>query len=446
MIPPLVASFLLTIAASFLIGIGLRDYYEGEGKYDTFGTVRTFVFFGMLGFMLYQVPGIGAYVFLAGLAAIVPFLVVYYSNKVRQKKSPGLIGVLIALLTYAIGPVTLHQPHWFVVLFAVSILFVLHSKGRIRRFTDRLETGEVVTACKFLAIAGVVLPLIPAVAPTTGALAHVFTVLPLTPRQIWMAVVVTTTISYLGYVLQTYLYPRRGMLLTGLVGGVYSSTVAVLVLAKRSRRQPGNDRQATAAILLAVAMMYLRVLVLVAIFRTRDALKVAPVLLVLALLSAGYGLWVNRDAPPEAPAPVPEPPAAPVEGVPAVPAPPEPGEESFRKNPLEINSALFFALMFMAVSFATKYALLFFRESGLRAMSFIVGFTDITPFVVTVLQGNLGIGSDQVIQAVVIATASNNILKAVYTYIFGTRKTAHLAAAGMAGLVFLSMIYALFIV
>lgn len=443
MIPPLVASFLLTIAASFLIGIGLRDYYEGEGKYDTFGTVRTFVFFGMLGFMLYQVPGIGAYVFLAGLGAIVPFLVVYYSNKVRQKKSPGLIGVLIALLTYGIGPVTLHQPHWFVVLFAVSILFVLHSKGRIRRFTDRLETGEVVTACKFLAIAGVVLPLIPAVAPTQGALAHVFTVLPLTPRQIWMAVVVTTTISYLGYVLQTYLYPRRGMLLTGLVGGVYSSTVAVLVLAKRSKSQPGNDRQATAAILLAVAMMYLRVLVLVAIFRTRDALKVAPVLLILALLSAGYGLWVNRDAPHEAPAP--EPSAPPAEGA-VLPAPPEPGEESFRKNPLEINSALFFALMFMAVSFATKYALLFFREGGLRAMSFIVGFTDITPFVVTVLQGNLGIGSDQVIQAVVIATASNNILKAVYTYIFGTRKTANLAAAGMAGLVVLSMIYALFIV
>ncbi len=441
MIPPLVASFLLTIAASFLIGIGLRDYYEGEGKYDTFGTVRTFVFFGMLGFMLYQLPGIGPFVFLTGLAAIVPFLIVYYNNKVRQKKSPGLIGVLIALLTYAIGPVTLHQPHWFVVLFAVSILFVLHSKGRIRRFTDRLETGEVVTACKFLAIAGVVLPLIPATAPTTGALGHIFTVLPLTPRQIWMAVVVTTTISYLGYVLQTYLFPRRGMLLTGLVGGVYSSTVAVLVLAKRSKGQPGKDRQAAAAILLAVAMMYLRVLVLVAIFRTRDALRVAPVLLVLALLSAAYGLWINRDAPPE-PAPPADPPAPDAASAPLPPAP-EPGEESFRRNPLEINSALFFAAMFMAVSFSTKYALLFFKEMGLRAMSFIVGFTDITPFVVTVLQGDLGIDRTQVIQAVVIATASNNILKAIYTYIFGTRRTAHLAAAGMAGLVGLSLIYAL---
>ncbi|BDU73805.1 MgtC/SapB family protein [Mesoterricola silvestris] len=436
MIPPLVASFLLTLAASFLIGIGLRDYYEGEGKFDTFGTVRTFVFFGMLGFLLYQMPTVGPYVFTMGLAAIVPFLLVYYNNKVRQKKSPGLIGVLIALLTYTLGPITLLQPHWYVVLIAVSILFVLHSKGRIRKFTDRLETGEVVTACKFLAIAGVVLPLIPAVMPATGHLGRLFAVLPLTPRQVWMAVVVTTTISYFGYVLQTYLYPRRGLLLTGLLGGVYSSTVAVLVLAKRSRQQPGRERQAATAILLAVAMMYLRVLVLVAIFRTRDALKVAPALLVLAILSAAYGLWINRDM-----APDPTPAALPEEG--GIPAAPEPGEEALHRNPLEINSALFFAFMFVTVSFATKYALIFFKEMGLRAMSFIVGCSDITPFVVTVLQGNLGIGSGQILQAIIIATASNNVLKVFYTYLFGTRRTANLAATGMAGLIVLSLAYAL---
>ena len=295
MLPPQVAPFLLTLAISTLIGIGLRDYYESEKKFDTFGTVRTFVFFGMLGFMLYQIPGVGPIAFLLGMAAVVPFLLVYYSNKVRQKKSPGLIGVLIALLTYTTGPVALNQPHWFLVLFGVSILFVLHSKGKIRSFTDRLETGEVVTACKFLAIAGVVLPLIPALPPTVGAMGQIFSVLPVTPRQIWMAVVITTTISYLGYVLQTYLFPRKGLLLTGLIGGVYSSTVAVLVLAKKSKRHPGNDQETAAAILLAVSMMYLRLLVLVAIFRFSSALQVGPALLVLAGLSAGYALWTLRN-------------------------------------------------------------------------------------------------------------------------------------------------------
>ncbi len=440
MLPPQVAPFLLTLAISTLIGIGLRDYYESEKKFDTFGTVRTFVFFGMLGFMLYQIPGIGQIAFLLGMAAIVPFLLVYYSNKVSQKKSPGLIGVLIALLTYTTGPVALNQPHWFLVLFGVSILFVLHSKGRIRKFTDRLETGEVVTACKFLAIAGVVLPLIPALPSTTGAMGWIFSVLPVTPRQIWMAVVITTTISYLGYVLQTYLFPRKGLLLTGLIGGVYSSTVAVLVLAKKSKRHPGHDQEAAAAILLAVSMMYLRLLVLVAIFRFTSALQIGPALLVLAGLAAGYALWIRRDGGvAAAPALVEDATAEAVEGVAA-----EGEEPSLRKNPLEINSALFFAFMFVAVSLATKYVLLYYKGMGLRMLSFVVGCSDITPFVVSVLQGNLGIGTPQVLQAIIIASASNNLLKVAYTYMFGTRRTAHLAAMGMVSLAVLSILYAFF--
>ena len=442
MLPPQVASFFLTLAISTLIGIGLRDYYEGEGKFDTFVTVRTFVFIGMLGFMLYQIPGIGNYAFLLGIGALVPFLLIYYNNKIRQKKSPGLIGVLIALLTYTTGPVAINQPHWFLVLFGVSILFVLHSKGKIRQFTDRLETGEVVTACKFLAIAGVVLPLIPPLPPDSGLVGRLFTILPVTPRQVWMAVVITTTISYLGYVLQTYLFPRKGMLLTGLIGGVYSSTVAVLVLAKKSKRHPGHDQEAAAAILLAVSMMYLRLLVLVAIFRFHSALQVGPALLVLAALAAGYALWVRRARKLPLPA-VPSEREAASADEPLPAGTPEIAEPAMRKNPLEINSALFFAFMFVAVSLATKYVLVYFKDMGLRMLSFVVGCTDITPFVVSVLQGNLGIGTPQILQAIIFASASNNMLKVAYTYIFGTRRTANLAALGMGSLALLSILYAM---
>jgi len=75
-------------------------------------------------------------------------------------------------------------------------------------------------------------------------------------------------------------------------------------------------------------------------------------------------------------------------------------------------------------------------------LSFVVGFSDITPFVVSLLQGNFGIGYRQIVQAVIIASASNNVLKMVYTYVFGSRRTADLVAPGMIGLVVLSMIYA----
>jgi uncharacterized membrane protein (DUF4010 family) len=431
--PSIVTPFLLTMAVSFLIGIGLREYYEGEKKFDTFGTVRTFVFIGMLGFVLYQLPEIGHMAFLMGLVALCLFLLVYYANKVMRKKSPGLIGVLIGLLTYATGPIALSSPNWYLVLLAISILFILHSKGRIRQFTDRLETGEVVTACKFLAIAAVILPLIPATPKPAGWLGQVVAALPVTPQQIWLAVVITTAISYLGYVLQTYLFPRRGLILAGLVGGVYSSTVTVLVLAKKSKSAPELTHQASRGILLAVSMMYMRLLILVAIFRFSSAIAVAPVLIALSCLASAYAFGLRWWSPVAV--------EAGPDGSGEVVADPD-----LHKNPLELNSAFFFAVLFVVVSFATKYVLVTFQAMGLRMLSFVVGFSDITPFVVSLLQGSYGIDERQILQAIMIASASNNLLKTAYTYIFGSRRTANLAAPGMIGLAILAALYATFVI
>jgi hypothetical protein len=100
--PEIIAPFLLTIGVSFLVGIGLREDYETEGKFDTFGTVRTFVFIGMLGFVLYRLPGVGSEAFLVGLGALSLFLLIYYGNKVLQKKSPGMIALAVVSVLYAI--------------------------------------------------------------------------------------------------------------------------------------------------------------------------------------------------------------------------------------------------------------------------------------------------------------------------------------------------------
>lgn len=429
MLDPVVGAFVLTVAVSFLIGIGLRGYYEAEGKFDTFGTARTFVFIGMLGFALYQLPEIGRWAYLAGFASLTLFLLVYYSSKVLQKKSPGLIGVMVGLITYTTGPVALHEPSWYLVLLGISILFTVHSKGRIRKFTDRLKTGEIVTACKFLAIVAVVLPLIPTTMPKAdGMLGLLFAMLPVTPRQIWMAVVITTGISYFGYVLQTYFFPRKGLLLTGVIGGIYSSTVTVLVLAKKARREPARSTDAAVAILFAVSIMYLRLLVLIAIFRMRSVPIAMGPLLILSLLLALYALVLRSRHRAEDSMETPE----------EVANAPE-----LQRNPLEINSAILFAVLFTAISFATKYVVSYGSAVGLRVLSFVVGFSDITPFVVSILQGNFGIDDGKIVQAILIASASNNLLKTAYTYIFGTRRTANAAAPAMIGVAIPSIIYAL---
>jgi uncharacterized membrane protein (DUF4010 family) len=216
------------------------------------------------------------------------------------------------------------------------------------------------------------------------------------------------------------------------VGGLYSSTMTVIVVSKKSKDAPAVAGQAATAILFAVSMMYLRLLALVAIFRITAAVIVGPALVALASLAAGYGVWLRgRRAR-----------TSTTERAAAAGADETAVGAAFRRNPLELNAALLFAVLFAVVSVATKYVLESFADLGLRVLSFLVGFSDITPFVVSLLQGDFGIGDAQIAQAIVIASASNNVLKMGYAYAVGSRRTAALAAPGVAALVLLSFTYA----
>lgn len=402
----LLGPFLLTVAVSFLIGAGLREYYNAERKFETFGSVRTCILIGMLGFVLFLVPSPGAALYVAGQLSLAAILSIYYVDKLREKKGAGIIGILIGMLTFAIGPLALLEPPWVVVLLGISVLFAIHSKGRIRRFTDRLSPDEVLTACQFLAIAAVVLPIVPATVPELhGWLGRWLAWLPVTPRQLWIAVVITTSISYAGYLAHMYLFPTRGLLLTGLLGGIYSSTATVLVIAKRSVEMldvAGSD--AAAAVLFAVTMMYVRLAALIAIFRPPLLAQSALPLAVLALAAGACGVWLrprSAEVQPDARA-----------------------ANGTIRHPLEAMAAVVFAVAFAVVAGLTKLTLVMFPEHGLRWLAFAVGFSDITPFVVSVLQGNLGLTSRDVVDGVLIASASNNVLKSVYIWSAGSRGLA----------------------
>jgi uncharacterized membrane protein (DUF4010 family) len=168
-------------------------------------------------------------------------------------------------------------------------------------------------------------------------------------------------------------------------------------------------------------------------------LAVGPALLVLSGAAAAYTLWIRRSGGGDDGRAV-----APTSA--GGPNGDVTGEPALRKNPLELNAAVLFAVLFTVVSLATKYVIAYFQTVGLHVMSFVVGFSDITPFVVSLLQSNFGIGDRQIVQAVIIAAGSNNLLQIVYAYTFGSRRTATLVAPGMIGLAVLSVIFAVFMV
>ncbi len=116
-----------------------------------------------------------------------------------------------------------------------------------------MKNDEMITLAKFLAISGIILPMLPDDNLIPG--------INLTPYSIWLATVVVSGISYLSYLLKRYVFRESGILVSGIVGGLYSSTATISVLARKSRKVSAQEApEYVAAMLLAVSMMFLRFL------------------------------------------------------------------------------------------------------------------------------------------------------------------------------------------
>ena len=155
---------------------------------------------------------------------------------------------------------------------------------------------EIVTAGEFLILTGIVLPLLPSEPVTT--------LTSITPRQAWLALVVVCSLSYASYLAQRYWAAAARGLWMAALGGLYSSTAETVVLARQAATGAVMRRQAQAGITLATAIMYLRILAVVAIFNLSLAREFAPACAVLSLAglvicAVQYWLpdWAARHGP-----------------------------------------------------------------------------------------------------------------------------------------------------
>ncbi len=398
--------FVLVAVFAFLTGLEFHEYILLRSKERpevpafSLGTSRTFTFIAVLGFVLYRLDP-RFHLYLAGMLALVVFSALFYRQKLRSGQS-GLLQPLVSLVVYTYGPVVSLMPPWFLVLLFVAVVFILGARPFAHRLLHNLQPGEIATLAKFLLLSGVILPLLPnqPVSP----------LLPATPFKIWMAVVVISSISYVGYILKKYLLKRQGYLVTGLLGGLYSSTATTVVLARKSRPLATPDPALDSGMLAATGVMYLRLLALVLIMNPKLLAQTAPPLLGFTLLTLGLAIWIYRRADSDA----------------------ETTADLGRSNPLELGIALLFAVLFVLMMVVTQQVLAHFGQTGLKVLAFGVGFTDIDPFVLSVLSGHYAAPPALLGSAIVIAAGSNNLLKALYAVSLGGRRNGARSAFWLA--------------
>ena len=97
-------------------------------------------------------------------------------------------------------------------------------------------------------------------------------------------------------------------------------------------------------------------------------------------------------------------------------------EDEEEKNPLEFKVAILFAILFIAFTLVTNYALVYFGDSGLRILSIIVGVTDINPFIINLFQAQHNVSESLIILAAFQAIISNNVVKMFYGMFFSGNK------------------------
>ncbi|MDR2908097.1 MAG: DUF4010 domain-containing protein [Bacteroidales bacterium] len=394
-LPPHLINFFLVTVFSLLIGLSQRRIHLQADKTKFFGSDRTFTLIGILGFILYILDD-SLMLFAGGGLVLGVLLGMNYYFKLYHLRRYGITSIITAFLTYCIAPLVITQPIWLTLLVVVTILLITEMKETFVNFAKQLNNDEFITLAKFILIVGIVLPMLPDTPFIEGVA--------LTPYKIWLATVVISTISYLSYLLNRFVFPKSGIILSGILGGIYSSTATVIILSKKCKTASEKHvKDYAAAVIAAISMMYVRVLVLLSIFNQELFTELLPYFAVMILICGSISAFLHFYQHRRVDVLYHE-------------------EMKAENNPLEFRVALIFALLFVAFTFVTQYTIEYFGTQGLNVLSIFVGVTDITPFLLNLFDGGYNVANSVIGAVTFHAIISNNVLKLIYGITFSGRR------------------------
>jgi uncharacterized membrane protein (DUF4010 family) len=339
------------LAAGLLIGIERGWRSRGDPEGSRVAGVRTFSLLGLTGGVAGLLArggyGLAGGALVLGAAAI---LAAGYVRRVRQDGRPDATGAIAALAALALAFLAGAGSAPLALAGAAVATLVLALRSEVHGLVDRLDGEDVKALARFSVITAAVLPFLPAgrYGPYDAW----------DLRQLWLVVVLVTGFSFAGYVANRMFGARRGTIATALIGGAYSSTAVTQALAQRLGSQGAGGAE-QAGIALASAVMYARVLLLVALLAT----SVLPAFLRIVLPALGVGalagwwLW-RRAAPGDGPAP--------------------PG------NPIALLPALGFVLFLAGAAVAARWAEGQFGQQGIAFLVLVMGSLDVDAAIVTV--------------------------------------------------------------
>lgn len=389
------SDFLIRMLISVGIGlvIGLEREFSSHDKKEIFAGLRSLSIVALLGFVFALLNYIiHPWLFIMGLLAVVVMVAISYWVT-ANKGQIGSTTEFSAILTYLLGGLTLLGYIEFSLALTVILVMLLSLKIKFKTIVGQLTQEEIYAFVRFVVIALLILPFLP---DTNFGPYDV-----INPKEIGWIIVLTSGIGFIGYVLMKFLGANRGILLTGIFGGLVSSTVVTWTFSKKSKEAPELSANYAVAIFAAATIMVVRVFVWVFIFNKAMLNALILPLSIILIAALGITFYFYRK---------------------------QQGEKRFKGtlqlgDPLNIKDAVFFGFLYSGILILVSYASSEYGAEGIYLSSAISALTDIDAITISVSK----LGGDTINfltaqNAILLATLANTIVKIGIALWFGSKK------------------------
>jgi uncharacterized membrane protein (DUF4010 family) len=369
--------------------------------------VRTFALAGLFGGVLGALSAPDRLVVLAAGTLVIGSLVVGgYLLTAREQRDFGMTTELAMLATFGLGAVAVLGAPAEATAVAAVMAVLLGLKAEVHAAIEKLERHELLATLQLLAIAVVLVPLLPnrELGPWQAV----------NPRTIGMLVLLIAGLSYVGYFAVRMLGARLGLLLTALFGGLSSSTAVTVAYARRAREEVAHRHLLGAGIAIAAATMVPRLAIEIAAVNRPLLAELWPTLAVLVLVPLAGLAYAARRAP--APA----------------------TQELKLSNPLQLRAALAFGVLLAVLFIASEGLQRAFGEAGAYAIAATAGLFDVDAVTIALSESAaLGrLDPATAARAIAVAALANTAMKAVLAAVLGglpmLRSASALLAAALA--------------
>ncbi|PKV50626.1 uncharacterized membrane protein (DUF4010 family) [Aquimarina sp. MAR_2010_214] len=372
---------LIASGIGFVLGLE-REFSQYSEKGEIFAGIRTFSLVALLGFLSALLSFIfGNWIFAAGFISVVLMVAISYWIS-GHKGQIGGTTEFATIFTFLLGGLTLMGYINFSLALTVVVVVLLSLKIKLKSIIGQVTQDELYAFVRFVIIALLILPFLPN--KNYGP----FEVI--NPREIGWVVVLTSGIGFVGYGLIKFLGAKRGILLTGILGGMVSSTIVTWTFSKKSKETPILSSNCAVAIFAAATTMIIRVFIWVFIFNRAMLIELGFPLFIIFISALGTTLFFYKK---------------------------QKKKEQLNDNlhlgdPLDLKNAIFFGVIYAGILILVSYANSEYGAKGIYVSSAISALTDIDAITISVtkLAGET-IDFLAAQNTILIATLANTIVK-----------------------------------